>query len=66
MIKGDIVVRGGTVVTDSWSGPATVVISGDRIYVAGASGLLYDLPVDPRKDYPLYGSTLNRVDRDLA
>jgi len=31
MIKGDIVVRGGTVVTDSWSGPATVVISGDRI-----------------------------------
>jgi len=31
MIKGDIVVRGGTVVTDSWSGPATVVISGERI-----------------------------------
>ena len=31
VIKGDIVVRGGTVVTDSWCGPATVMVSGGRI-----------------------------------
>ncbi|MEI6372171.1 MAG: dihydropyrimidinase [Actinomycetes bacterium] len=27
----DVVIAGGTVVTDSWSGPATVVVSGERI-----------------------------------
>jgi dihydropyrimidinase len=31
MTQADTVVRGGTVVNDSWSGPATVVVSGGRI-----------------------------------
>jgi dihydropyrimidinase len=31
MMQADIVIRGGTVVTDSWSGPAAVVVTGDRI-----------------------------------